>query len=675
MKRNSTLFKAIALVLAVLTAYLSMGITVAADTPASFTVFDGQRKLASDSWYPSFITQYMESAKMDSFIQAIQHDGATIEVTYTGNAKVGLLLQSYPVKSGSQTYPSATISNPTVTTSGNRKVATFKASDLIKAYTSTKHPDDGSYLSLNNVLNFGVDGAGNTVYSVVVRWTYPGDPSINIDTSSTHQTMEGWGASYTWYGDWVSNNNKKEQIFDWIFNDCEFNILRFRDLNRVRGYGGGFEDTNYRTRAYKEYYDAAVKRGITPTVLVTSWGEYRDEDWVALSGDNQGHVYYTLAKDANGNYRYNDLAQFCVKSVQLFIDAGIPVDYFSISNEVELQERREDENGNPRENAGFFLGTTETQNYCSYAKAYIAVYDAFQAAFGEKAPKLLAAETMAALPDLLKAYIDPIIKERPETVTTVAHHLYGSPNTAADFSRISDMYSDKYSIWQTEWYNNDFFGQASTIINELVNENLNAYLYWNGLWIPDNANCLIQIDDWVPNAAVSRRGNHYIMMHFSKFIKAGYVRIDSESYASNVKTVAFKSPDSSKIVLVALNDSANSETIKLNLGVDVKSAEVWRTTKKTDDISKETTLNEYMTKVTNQTVSDGGNLTFPANTLTTVVIDVQFETIPPFEVTTPAPAVDDNSVVTPGPMPSDGGFDINVPTQASVNIDDDYFAE
>ncbi len=616
-KRIISILTALATVLAFV---LSLAPAVYADTEASYTVFEGQKKL--EGWYPSFITQYMEPAKMDGFIQAISHDGAVIEITYSGSSQVSILLQSYPVSNGSQRYPHKSISNPTVTNLSNgRKLASFVAADLIKAYTSEKHPDDGSYLRLDNVLNFGIDGSGNTVYSVVVRWTYAGNPALNVDLNATYQEMDGFGASYTWYGDWVSQNIHKEEIFDWIFNDCGFNILRFRDLQMVRAYGGAWEDTNYRSRAYKEYYDAAIKRGIDPIVLVTSWGQYTEADWCTLSKDAQGNEFYTLKKDSKGNYRYDDLAKFCVKSVRLFIDSGIPVDYFSISNEVELQQYRVDEQGNAKSDAGFFLGAEETPYYCSYAKAYIAVYKAFREAFGSNAPKLLAAETMAANPDLLKRYIDPIIKECPESVDTVAHHLYGSSLTSANFAKISDEYYGKYKIWQTEWYNNDFFDHAAVMINELVNENINAYLYWNGVWIPDNANCLIQIDEWAPTSRVSRRGNHYIMMHFSKFIKKGYIRVDSSAYASGVKTVAFKSPEGDKLVIVALNNTQADESLQLNIGADVVKSEIWRTTKNTSDVNQEERLNKYMESVS-ANVADGEFVALPKNTLTTFVLDI-----------------------------------------------------
>ncbi len=612
-----------ALLTAILTAATlftqTVGLNVFADTPAEFTVFSGSQKI--EGWYPSFITQYKDSAKMDGFIDAIQQDGAVIEVTYTGNAAVSLLLQSYPVKDGSQNYPHASYATSKSSRKSGNNVATFDAAGLIKSYTSTKHTDDGSNLRLDNVLNFGIGGEGNTVKTVKVKWTYEGDPSINVDMKKTHQTVTGWGASYTWYGDWTNMHSKKEQIYDWIFKDCGFNIIRFRDLQMVRAYGGSWENTKY--PAYKAYYDAAVKRGIDPTVIVTSWGQYTEADFVTLSKDAAGNSFYTLKKDKNGNYRYDDLAKFCVKSVQLFIDAGIPVDYFSISNEVELQQFRQDEQGNAKDAEGFFLGTEETKYYCSYAKAYIAVYKAFQKAFGDDAPKLLAAETMAANPDLLKRYIDPIIKECPESVTDVAHHLYGSSLTSANFAKISEQYSDKYGLWQTEWYDKDYIDHASVIVNELENENINAYLYWDGVWIPNDGSCLIQIDEYSPNSAISRRGNHYIMMHFSKYIKPGYIRVDCSENACATKSVAYMSPDGKKLVIVAVNSSDKDENLKINIGKKVKSCKFLRSTITTTDNSKES-QNRYMRSVKLTTpLKNGSSVYIRKNTVNTFVIDLE----------------------------------------------------
>ncbi len=609
--------KAVSVVLAALMLLTTLSVVSFADTPAKYTLFEGEQVL--DGWYPSFFLQYAEPEKASNFLEAIQNDGATIEITYTGSANLSLLLQSYPV-SGGDNYSFATFSRYTTKTDGDKKVAVFSAEDFIDTYTSTKHADDGSYLRLDNVMNFGVDGNGNTVYSIIVRWTIKGDPGITVDLDTRYQTFEGWGASYTWYGDWLTNNVHAEEAYDWIFEDAEFNILRFRDLNKVIGYGGGYEDTTY--KSYKAYYNAAVKRGVDPIVMVTSWGQYdRNLDFVAFTEkDDEGHTYYTLAKDENGEYMYDELADFCVQSIQYFFDAGIPVDYFSISNETELQGLHIDEQGNARDEAGFYFGPDENEYHCAYWKAHIAVYEAFQEAFGEDAPKITGAEVMADTASLMEEYLEPLIEAAPESFDMIPHHLYGSANTPASFSEVYEKFGD-YTLWQTEWYNNDYFGHAKVLIDELNYENVNAYLYWNGVWPEDDGNCLIEIGGWESNAYVKPRGNHYIMMHFSKFIKNGYTRVETDLNAVNSNVTAFVSPDNDELVLVILNTSENDETLKLAVNdYRIKSGHIYRSTKNTDDYEKEQELNEYMVDMGSLKTT---SIEIPSDTLTTLVMKIE----------------------------------------------------
>ena len=611
------LIKAVSVVLAALMLLTTLSVVSFADTPAKYTLFEGEQVL--DGWYPSFFLQYAEPEKASNFLEAIQNDGATIEITYTRSANLSLLLQSYPV-SGGDNYSFATFSRYTAKTDGDKKVAVFSAEDFIDTYTSTKHADDGSYLRLDNVMNFGVDGNGNTVYSIIVRWTIKGDPGITVDLDTRYQTFEGWGASYTWYGDWLTNNVHAEEAYDWIFEDAEFNILRFRDLNKVIGYGGGYEDTTY--KSYKAYYNAAVKRGVDPIVMVTSWGQYdRNLDFVAFTEkDDEGHTYYTLAKDENGEYMYDELADFCVQSIQYFFDAGIPVDYFSISNETELQGLHIDEQGNARDEAGFYFGPDENEYHCAYWKAHIAVYEAFQEAFGEDAPKITGAEVMADTASLMEEYLEPLIEAAPESFDMIPHHLYGSANTPASFSEVYEKFGD-YTLWQTEWYNNDYFGHAKVLIDELNYENVNAYLYWNGVWPEDDGNCLIEIGGWESNAYVKPRGNHYIMMHFSKFIKNGYTRVETDLNAVNSDVTAFVSPDNDELVLVILNTSENDETLKLAVNdYRIKSGHIYRSTKNTDDYEKEQEFNEYMADMGSLKTT---SIEIPSDTLTTLVMKIE----------------------------------------------------
>lgn len=431
--------------------------------------------------------------------------------------------------------------------------------------------------------------------------------NVTIDINKTYQTIEGFGASYTWYSDWLPGVNERETGYDWIFNDAEFNILRFRDQHGVKGDEKNVPLEGY--KPYKAYYDAAVARGITPIVLVTSWGQYdRELPFVAFTEKSEkGYSYYTLAKDENGEYMYDELAEFCVQSIQYFLDAGIPVHYFSISNEIELQELHKDEQGNARNDAGFFFGMEENEDHCAYWKAHLAVYEAFQKAFGEKAPSIIGAETMAGSSDYLKGYLEPLLKERPETFDVVAHHLYGTTLTAENFANIYNDFSD-YRLWQTEWYCNEYIKLGDVILNELISENITAFLYWNGVWIEDDGNCLIEISTWEPGAEIKRMPGHYIMMHFSKFIKSGYQRVDvAEDLRSKVG--AFVSPDGSRMVVVVSNNYYKAEELTLGLNREITGSQVYRSTG-----SKET----YMEDIGEY--EEG--MKMPAMTLTTIVLEL-----------------------------------------------------
>ena len=441
-----------------------------------------------------------------------------------------------------------------------------------------------------------------------------------IDISKTYQTIDGFGASYTWYSDWMTNIDDKETGYDWIFNDAEFNILRFRDQHGVKGDEKNVPIDGY--KPYKAYYEAAVARGIDPIVLVTSWGQYdRSLPFVAFNElSEKGYSYYTLAKDENGEYMYDELADFCVQSIQYFFDAGIPVHYFSIANEIELQELHKDETGKAREEAGFFYGAEETDDYCAYWKAHLAVYDAFQKAFGDKAPSIVGAETMAGTPSLMNSYLQPLLTDHPEKLDMIAHHLYGTALTPANFQELQQNFSD-YRLWQTEWYSNEYFNLGDVILNELINENLTAFLYWNGVWIEDNGNCLIEINTWEHDAEIKRLPGHYIMMHFSKFIKNGYKRVDVAEEL-NSRIGAFISPNNSKLVVVVSNSFIKAEELYLDIDREILSSQMYRSTAHQDKYMEDVGAYESGAKM-------------PAKTLTTIVLELGEEIVKEPEVSEP----------------------------------------
>ncbi len=564
----------------------------------------------------------------DNLYKAMQKDNAELIIKYKGNFNFSASITSWGTVSG--------VRCSDVIEEDGYKYAIFNSvavKNILSSYASNKDNIDGNgNLKIPNALSVDgqANGKGNTVYGL---WVVSFDPTVaTIDMDTTFQTIDGFGASYTWYSDWMVGLDCAEEGYDWIFEEAQFNILRFRDQHGLAG-DERYEPTKGYPK-YKGYYDAAVKRGIKPVVLVTSWGQYdRNLSWVEYTEkSSSGYSYYTLAKDKNGEYMYDELAKFCVKSVQYFFDAGIPVDYFSISNEIELQEFHKDEQGNARSDAGFFFGQTETKDHCAYWKAHLAVYEAFQKAFGDKAPSIIGAETMAPSPEILSGYLEPLIEENPEAFEVVAHHLYGRSYEAYDagsvdreFSDIYKSFSD-YRLWQTEWYAYDFQMLGDVILSELINENISAYLYWNGVWIEDKGACLVEIDTFYPWAKVKRNAGHYTMAHFSRYIKPGYIRVDVNEHM-NSRIGAFKSPDGKQLVVVVSNNSQTDEKLNLEFGYKYKSSIVRQTVEGGETFK---TLKEGYKQ----------GMTVPAQSLTTIVLNLSDKKVeapnPPAEETTKA---------------------------------------
>jgi glucosylceramidase len=63
----------------------------------------------------------------------------------------------------------------------------------------------------------------------------------------------------------------------------------------------------------------------------------------------------------------------------------------------------------------------------------------------------------------------------------------------------------------------------------------------------------------------TRNTAYYTVAHASEFVKAGAVRISSNTFSTSIQDVAFKNPDGTKVV-VALNTASSSQTFKIKWG-------------------------------------------------------------------------------------------------------------
>jgi O-glycosyl hydrolase len=123
-------------------------------------------------------------------------------------------------------------------------------------------------------------------------------------------------------------------------------------------------------------------------------------------------------------------------------------------------------------------------------------------------------------------------------------------------------YSDLNGGWSTAWYSNggagDGFTWANTVFNGVVNSNLSAYIFWEGVQDRatnnNNNEKLILVDG--QNYEVSKR-----LWAFAQFrvVRPGAVRIGA-SGGSNLKSAAFRNTDGS-VAVVIINSAASAQTV------------------------------------------------------------------------------------------------------------------
>lgn len=402
------------------------------------------------------------------------------------------------------------------------------------------------------------------------QWTY------EYDLNTSYQTIDGFGAGYTWYAELATNHHFKEEIYDLLFKDAGLTILRFKN---EYGYSS-FENSLATNRAF---YEAASKRaaerGETVQVLYSSWSP---EGALKSNGSIKGGG--SLKKNAKGQYCYDEFGQWWTDSVKAYREAGIPVDFVSIQNEADYKVDYD----------GCEFDSKENETNAEYSKAFLATYRSFCKEFADDAPKMIGPETMTCQGGAIQQYLAGVVAEAPESIYAVAHHLYqggdsveGSATSRSlckydTFStnlKILKSYAQEhnYKLWQTEFYRGNALETANMINNCLTLENANAYIFWGGVWLysKDNLTSTTLIpcgvySELAPNSkAYIVTGDYYVLRHFSEFIRPGYIRVaDKLTHIDNeimtdVRSSSYVSPDGTRLVIVLMNNGKKPQQLQL----------------------------------------------------------------------------------------------------------------
>ncbi len=444
---------------------------------------------------------------------------------------------------------------------------------------------------------------------------------LTYDLDTTYQTIDGFGAGFTWYADMIFRlpADYRDEVYKLLFDDAKLSILRFKNQYDY----GDFEGWASKDLQYYEYAKkAAESRGEDIMVLYTSWSPpgYLKSNGVIEGGG-------TLAKDENGNYRYEDFAKWWKESVDAYRAAGIPLDVVSIQNECDFVASYD----------GCEFSPAETSAQACYADAFLATYRLFRDEYGDELPLMLAPETMTVDSGSLKGYIGKILQEEPHSIYGIGHHLYlggdssdNPPHCAYDsfllnFMGVND-YANEHNLkkWQTEFYRGTPLETANIINNSLVYENANAYIYWGGVWTSgqgadlNTGNMIVvgsSMANWPGPHGYLATGAYYSMRHFSEYIRPGYIRVNAASGSLDVRNSMFISPDGKRIVCVLMNNSSTEQKLQLPMAdFNITDSKVIQSTL-SDGFTAEQLYQDMGALAENNIV------TLPGESVTTIVID------------------------------------------------------
>ncbi|GEM_PF-221671 len=356
-----------------------------------------------------------------------------------------------------------------------------------------------------------------------------------IDTSSTHQTIRGFGGINL--PEWITQGDmtdaQRQKAFGNGADELGLTILRIYCSDDSNAWKNAVPTAKY-----------AQKMGAT--IFATPWNPPAS---MRFNGD--GTITggkYQLDKSKSADY-----AKHLNNYIKYMESQGINLYSISVQNEPDYAA--EWTYWSPDELSSFIA---------NYGKAVTAGTNA----------KLMSPESFQYRKDIYNAILaNP---QASANVDLYGTHFYGTPREWMDFPALENSGKE---IWMTEVYVPDSHADSAdlwpdaikvseNIHNGVVVGNLNAYVWW---YIRRSYGLLKE------NGEISKRG--YCMAQYSKFVRPGDVRIDAtESPEKDVYISAFKN-NKGQVTVVAVNESDNgyAQQFSLSKGETITDVDRWRT--------------------------------------------------------------------------------------------------
>lgn len=390
-------------------------------------------------------------------------------------------------------------------------------------------------------------------------------PTIAIDTTSTFQTIDGFGNCLTGGSatllnrmDNTSRNKILKELFATDANNIGISYLRISigasDLSdhlfTYDDLPAGQTDLNmdkFSLETEKADLIPVLKEilAINPNIKIMG-SPWTAPIWMKTNNSFKGGSLKSEYFDA--------YAKYFVKYILKMKVEGINIDAITIQNEPL----------HPGNNPSMYMTAADQADFIKKSLG-----PAFSVA-GIKSKIIVYDHNADRIDYPLQILNDP---EAAKYVDGSAFHLYGG--TIEELSKVHNAFPAKNLYFTEQWVGapgnltGDLSWHTRTLVIGGTRNWCRNVLEWNLAADPSNDphtneggcdQCLGTIT--INGNAVTRNPAYYILAHASKFVRPGSVRIDS-NLPANLPNVAFKTPEGKK-VLIVLNDAGSLQNFSIS---------------------------------------------------------------------------------------------------------------
>jgi glucosylceramidase len=398
-------------------------------------------------------------------------------------------------------------------------------------------------------------------------------PAIDVNSGTTYQTMDGFGAAMTdSAANLIFNSSARNSIMSDLFSSSGIGLNFVRlpmGASDISLSNYSYDDTAGDTSLsqFSVAHDAAYiipimqqarsLTGNTLKILGTPWSA---PGWMKIGGTFVGNC------SGSSNYLQNSLyttyANYFVKFVQAYQNTyGLPIYMVSMQNEPHnCNSTYATMSMEPADQATFAGNLRTALNNAGFGGIKILAWDHNWYENGSGS-----------------TYPQSVLNANSGAVSAIGWHCYSGPTPGAQAvgTTLHNQYpsKDQYMTectggsWATNAASNFVWDLQNLLIEPTRNWSKGS-LYWSIALDPNGnphvggcAGCRGMVT--VNGGSYTKNEDYYAWGHFSKFVPPGAVRVDSTDLGNgSIETAAFKNPDGS-LVLVALNSGTGSRTFQV----------------------------------------------------------------------------------------------------------------